>query len=421
MNEKDIQSLENPAVHRWYRFVLGYPDHLVRGILLDRVDVDGLILDPFLGTGTTVVEAKKMGIPSIGIDANPFSVFASRVKTQWNVDVSELEDDFKIVARGYLTDEKKINRNLGLFRFLGSGAPPELEDVDHPLIKKKHVSTLPWNRVQLLKKHVISSDISERSRDIFLLLIARIFRECANVKFAPGITYTAPKRDFPVFRSFKKYFLEVVNDLIAVEDRKDTESIVIQGDSRFLDRMLIPPRSVSTVITSPPYPVDKEYTRITRLELAILDFVKDIDDVRSIKKQMIRSSSRSVYASDSDVDRVADFESVMRISDEIKKRVEKDGDTSGFAKTYSRTVEEYFGGMHAHLESLRGLLKDDASLHYVVGDSRSFKFVHIKTAEILAEIATSIGYSVVEIKKWRNRNATTHSEELNENMLILRK
>jgi hypothetical protein len=62
------------AAHEWYRFVLLFPPHLVRQYL-DRfgVDVSRTVLDPFCGTGTTLVECKKRGISSIGIEAHPMA------------------------------------------------------------------------------------------------------------------------------------------------------------------------------------------------------------------------------------------------------------------------------------------------------------------------------------------------------------
>lgn len=41
---------------------------------------------PFCGTGTTLVEAKLCGVPSIGLEANPFTHFASFVKVDCSVD-----------------------------------------------------------------------------------------------------------------------------------------------------------------------------------------------------------------------------------------------------------------------------------------------------------------------------------------------
>jgi hypothetical protein len=95
-NEKNrvISSSQNSIapqdrrIHDWYRFVLSYPPHLVRDYLLDfGLSKGATILDPFCGTGTTVVEAKLCGLQAIGTEANPFPHFASSVKTNWDVDI----------------------------------------------------------------------------------------------------------------------------------------------------------------------------------------------------------------------------------------------------------------------------------------------------------------------------------------------
>ena len=78
--------IEDRAAHDWYRFVLSYPAHLVRDYISRfEVDRDGLVLDPFCGTGTTLVECKKLGIRSVGIESNPMASFASGVKTDWEI------------------------------------------------------------------------------------------------------------------------------------------------------------------------------------------------------------------------------------------------------------------------------------------------------------------------------------------------
>src|SRR5688572_13174086 len=79
------------AAHDWYRFVLSYPPHLVRHYLEQfGVTERSRVLDPFCGTGSTIVECKKQGIPSVGVEAHPMTRFASAVKTDWSVDPSAL-------------------------------------------------------------------------------------------------------------------------------------------------------------------------------------------------------------------------------------------------------------------------------------------------------------------------------------------
>jgi hypothetical protein len=88
-NQTDVNKLlpqDRPA-HDWYRFVLSFPPHLVR-TYLQRFGVteEHVVLDPFCGTGATLVECKKLGISSVGVEAMPMGHFATRVKTDWTPD-----------------------------------------------------------------------------------------------------------------------------------------------------------------------------------------------------------------------------------------------------------------------------------------------------------------------------------------------
>ncbi|MGC8781568.1 MAG: DNA methyltransferase [Anaerolineae bacterium] len=75
-------SPDDRTFHDWYRFVLSFPPHLVRNYLREFGDDRRIVvLDPFCGTGTTLIEAKLAGLPGIGLEANPFACFASSVKT----------------------------------------------------------------------------------------------------------------------------------------------------------------------------------------------------------------------------------------------------------------------------------------------------------------------------------------------------
>ncbi len=98
-------ALEDRAIHDWYRFVLSFPPHLVQEYLarfgLQRGQT---VLDPFCGTGTTVVEAKRQGIAAVGIEANAMAHFASQVKTDWRIDPDQLEQDAAAIAEGSSDD-----------------------------------------------------------------------------------------------------------------------------------------------------------------------------------------------------------------------------------------------------------------------------------------------------------------------------
>jgi hypothetical protein len=79
----------------------------------------------------------------------------------------------------------------------------------------------------------------------------------------------------------------------------------------------------------------------------------------------------------------------------------------------------YFGGMARHFAALREYLRPGAKLAYVVGDQASYLRVMIRTGQILAEIADSLGYKVIGIDLFRTRLATATKEELREEVLLL--
>ena len=76
--------------------------------------------------------------------------------------------------------------------------------------------------------------------------------------------------------------------------------------------------------------------------------------------------------------------------------------------------------MARHLATLRPFLKPGAHLGYVVGDQASYFQVLIKTGNILADIAKSLGYEVVGIDLFRTRLATATKKQMREEVLVLR-
>src|SRR5437867_1015971 len=256
LNSYTIQKLENGSIHRWYRFVLAYPDHYVRSQLVSfNIQRGGLVLDPFVGRGTTSVECKLNGFRSIGIDAHPFFVFASRVKTTWDVDVPRMSAErSSLLAR--LKDGIVSRTPLDMTR----AEMTTLDDLypERGLLTRKYVSPLPLAKCLALHDF-IERVRDDRVRDLFRLALATTFVSSANVDFGPEIGLTKPKRDAAVLETFASRTAEMIDDLSKVDPRTAPESRVWVGDARNLEEVELD--SVDAIITSPPYPVDKDYTR----------------------------------------------------------------------------------------------------------------------------------------------------------------
>ncbi|MGH9344397.1 MAG: DNA methyltransferase, partial [Terriglobia bacterium] len=241
----------------------------------------------------------------------------------------------------------------------------------------------------------------------------------SNIEFGPEVGVGRAKADAPVVKTWLSCVESMCKDLEKLSPKAAIPAIIYRSDSRNLSSV-VEPRSVDAVITSPPYPNEKDYTRTTRLESVLLGFIRDRQNLRLLKESLVRSNTRNVYKNDSDDENVADNMEIQRIASAIEKRRQELGKTSGFERLYARVTKLYFGGMAKHLSELRYVLRPGARLAYVVGDQASYLRVMIRTGQLLAEIASSLGYQVIAIDLFRTRLATATREQLREEVLLLR-
>jgi len=425
VKENNKLRAEDFSVHDWYRFVLSYPPHLVRDYLT-RFGIDGdiVVLDPFCGTGTTLVECKKLGVASIGIEANPVPCFASRVKVDWSVDPDELLHHAERVAEGAaeILEADGFDEPDELPLFAKSKPRRSLRKLSHEtekLLLTNSISPLPLHRTLVLLD-VLQMMRDERfARYERLALAKALVFGISNLTFGPEVGVGRIKDDVAATLIWMRAVRAMVEDLRVVQKLKSTDAIVHLADSRQALKVL-QPNSVDAVITSPPYPNEKDYTRTTRLESVLLGFITKKQDLRALKQDLVRSNTRGVYKSDRDDQLVANHDEIQQIAKSIEKRRIALGKTSGFERLYARVTKLYFGGMKRHLADLRAVLRPGARLAYVVGDQASYLRVMIRTGQLLAGIADSLGYEVTGIDLFRTRLATATKEQLREEVVLLR-
>ncbi|OHB79412.1 MAG: hypothetical protein A2Z25_21385 [Planctomycetes bacterium RBG_16_55_9] len=177
--------LTDRAFHDWYRFVLSFPPHLVREYL-HRFSLSGgdTVLDPFCGTGTTLVEAKENSISSVGIEASPMASFTSKVKTNWTKRFLQLKRTAETVV------EKAIQT------YLQSGQPilrftPEQEKI----ILTNSISELPLHKCLILLNEIKAVGELE-IRNLLLLALAHVaVSSASNLKFGPEVGVGKKKKE----------------------------------------------------------------------------------------------------------------------------------------------------------------------------------------------------------------------------------
>lgn len=400
---------EDKPIHDWYRFVLSFPPHLVRDYV-NRFGIEPgkVVLDPFCGTGTTLVEAKKLGVSSIGIEAVPVSAFAAQTKVRWDVSPDDLLVDASLIVAAA---QSEIEDSSG-------GALRALPNEQADLLLKQSISPKPLHE-SLILRDTIRTVSQERAAHHLLALARLLPAEIGNLRFGPEIGLGRVKEEAPVVELWRKQVERMASDLQIWSQQGRTPSRVIRGDAR-LPSDLLPPNSVDAVITSPPYPNEKDYTRTVRLESVMLGFLNDRSELRQVKQGLVRSNTRSVYKADDDDRWLAQFPEVTSLADEIERRRIELGKSSGFEKTYHRVTRLYFGGMARHFESLTQVLKPGALLAYVVGDQASYFRIMIRTGELLGQIAERLGYEVIGRDLFRTRAATATRAQINEEVLLLR-
>ncbi|MBI4506130.1 MAG: DNA methyltransferase, partial [Chloroflexi bacterium] len=379
-------------------------------------------LDPFCGTGTTVVECKKLGLPSVGLEVYPWACFASQVKIVWRVDPGGLVEHagrVAEVAAAALGAEgiedapwfTPATEPRGPLRAL----PPERQN----LLLTDSISPLPLHKTLALLD-CLQRLYDERYHGHERLALAKVLvSSVSNLQFGPEVGVGPAKSDAPVVAPWLAAVRAMADDLRELQRLADVPAAVHRADARQLSQVLSP-ESIDAVITSPPYPNEKDYTRTTRLESVLLGFIRDKADLRRLKRTLVRSNTRSVYKDDDDDTWVADHAEIQRIARAIEVRRIELGKTSGFERLYARLTVLYFGGMKRHLADLRAVLRPGARLAYVVGDQASYLRVMIRTGELLADIAQSLGYEVLGRDLFRTRLATATRAQLREEVLLLR-
>ena len=400
---------EDRAVHDWYRFNLAFPAHLVRAYLDDFGMRPGqTLLDPFCGTGTTLVEGKRAGCNVLGFEANPMAYLAATVKTRWDVDADELLQSAEACA-------VEARRGLELARELRT-LPSHAE----ALLLKHSICPKPLHKALILADAVRNEMVGPAQQIGRVALATTLVLSASNLHFGPEVGVRGRKLDADVIGDWIGRVRVIASDLTStnVQNARGIARI-FRHDAREM-QVEVDANSVDGVFTSPPYPNEKDYTRTTRLESVVLGLINDKQELRSLKRQLVRSNTRGVYRGDDDEAWVADNERIQRICREIEARRITLGKTSGFERMYHRVTKLYFGGMVRQLATLRGLLKPGAMLGYVVGDQASYLQVMIRTGEILAELAEGLGYEVCRLDLFRERFATATKMQMREEVVVLR-
>jgi hypothetical protein len=367
------------------------------------------VLDPFCGTGTTLVAARVARRNALGIEVNPFLCFASRVK---NRDTFNL-DSLKLEVQHVLTDAHlRLSKVCDNPRRKPAANLPDMSRLERWIAPR--VSC----KIMALRES-ITEYVSEQNRDIPMLALASILRGASNMKLSPhAFGSREVKQDAPVLLMFEMKLAKMLADIEWLQSEQAECALghadVIEGDIRSLSGLQHPLLPASLAIGSPPYLNNLDYTMQTRMELFFLGFVDSMDDLKSLRKRMMICDAKATYRDIEDWQRVAEVESVANVARDIDDKL---GD-KGWGWDYGRMTCQYFGGLLRSLESIKPMLAPGAKLVLILGES-AHAGILVPVPDLVAELGTLAGYSHPDLRVLRSRRSSSHRFDLKESAVVL--
>ena len=393
-------------VHRWAPYIQGFSAAFVQSII-ERYKGDyksPIILDPFAGCGTVLVQFKLNGYKSVGTELNPLLQFIADTKVNsWDVDPESLRNFFssiprnlRITAPEFLKSEKQFNKGvLRNLEFLKGG-----------------IDSLPSETEKQIK-----------AKNLILLAFSSILIDCSNLKRTPCLGYWKNKKvlDSAPWMLMKEKIRDIYNDLTIIQ-QKFKKNISIKSEVILANAMECRHQNnFDLMITSPPYMNGLDYVMNYKIEMGWLGFTKGHKEAKTIKDEMVVcdnvskglirnfAKSNSRYTNDWLDD----------IANKIQRNIIRRGNYRRVDMPF--IVAKYFDDLYKVMKIVVAPLNPGGRFLLVIGDSL-IADVYIPTDLILARIGQELDLEIESIEKARNRRSgQIRNYRLRETVLTLKK
>ncbi len=413
-------SLRAP-IHNWFTYPAGFSYKAVESSFHSNGITQGqVIYDPFMGSGTTNLVAKKLAINSYGVEAHPFVFRITRTKMNWEINRDEIVYDLREVETQVKKRKKFFNRTD--IQVLLENEFPEL------VLKCYESSTLL--DLFFIRDAIVKGNFSEAIKDLFFVGLTSILRQVSTA--ATGWPYIAPNKQktsslnknaiFEFSRQIKKMADDIqttVQD--ANKDYAHYFHNIFNADSRKTQE-LIPNACADHVFTSPPYLNNFDYADRTRLELYFWGEAKNWGDIsNNIRTKLITSATTQISRDDPRYNLSGVLqEASPDVFDFLRKSISQLGKirlTRGGKKSYDHLVSGYFNDMFEIIAEVYRILKPNTKAVFVLGDSAPYG-VHIPTDDLIGKIGLGLGFSKYHIDVLRERGGKWKDNPQRHNVLL---
>ncbi len=382
-------------VHRWVPWIAGYSASFVDDVISRYLwrRRTGVVLDPFCGVGTTLLQAIRHGYDAVGFEINPYPALAARVKLN-AVDINLAELDLALAEL-----------QSASARWKTIPAPP---DVLTPPFKSRLPFFSPAIHSQAL--HLLSfikAMDAPHIADLFRVAFGAVMVSFSNYSYEPSLTSrpAAGKsliEDADVGQIMLAKLRQMRADVALLQSearrRKFGASRVINAN--FFDAgEELKTGSVNLTITSPPYMNNYHYVRNTRPHLYWLDFISTPNEQKYLETNNFGQywqTVRDAEAISLDFEH-RELERILRLLRET--RVEK-GAYGG--PGWANYVASYFNDCFRFMARLKRALARGGAGVIVIGNS-IIQGIDIRTEKILGEIGAAQGLLLEGIHRIREK------------------
>ncbi len=388
-SEVTFKAGKNEPFQRWYPYIEGYSPSFVRTLIETNNISDTLLYEPFAGTGTTIFASDSMMIDTVYSEINPLlrSLITAKIKVQ------SLSNEKRLVlATDLLNAYENIIHSLG---------PIDVE------LQKAYTSV--FGSSKYFNNDVLNTilQLSYRIKEQNSILI-RTLLNIAVCAILVSVSLLKKQGDLR-FKTKKELLSEVrnISDVLPIKIKEICEDIMNFDYRLSASHKCISPNAksigtattdeIGAVITSPPYLNGTNYIRNTKLELWFLGYLKNDNDLRLLRDEILTSGINDVKASYRGAYSICELSPLLdNVISELKDKA--------YDKRIPLMAVCYFNEMLLVFSGLTSKLKDNACILIDLGDS-IFSNVHIPTDKILIELLNTVGYYEVNNQVLRTRRS----------------
>jgi hypothetical protein len=358
--------------HGLHRFPAKYIPRIPAWALDEFAGKSDVVLDPFCGSGTTLVEALSRCKFSIGIDCDPLACMIAVTKTS-GVRYTRIQELGHKLREMWDGPAKKLSAPM-----------PRLVNFSH------WFSESAWGYLQSLLTAIMELDCSKHELDFLLCVYSSIIRYVSNADDQTQKTYvsgTLKKQPPEVVPIFWKALRRAVTGLRELEGIRlpKAQAAVIKGDSSNIE---LPAASVDLVITSPPYLDSVDYMYNFMLEYFWLGPLLGVPDRPTFNKMRRSSMGAKNPLARNPIQLPSCLDGLISEAHILPDRIS--------------ATRAYCASMAKHFSSAVRVMKPNAYYILVIGNSKTGRGV-LRIHDSLIRLAAEAGLSFQKAFSYRIR------------------